>query len=167
MSHCLCYLFFRVLRFFLICFFLFLSMPMSFRWRLSFFVPISIRFSSSWGQGYNTFFSLYLAYSATSSEMKKTIFYKIVPNNFLHPQFINACCKLVFVPSMHNMVDFEKFSIIEIEINWIENFRTEIKIGFYRISFSGFCFWFQYNFENIKILQFDIFRYKIQLVLFR
>ena len=39
-----------------------------------------------------------------------------------------------------NMVEIEKFSIIEIEINRIEIFGTEIKIGFYRIGFSGFFF---------------------------
>jgi hypothetical protein len=35
------------------------------------------------------------------------------------------------------MVKIEKFSIIEIEINRIEIFRTKIEIGFYRIGFSG------------------------------
>jgi hypothetical protein len=59
------------------------------------------------------------------------------------------------------MVEIEKFSIIEIEI-----FRTEIEIGFYRIGFSSF-FLFRYNFDNIEKLRFDIFRYKIQPVLFR
>ncbi len=62
------------------------------------------------------------------------------------------------------MVEIEKFSIIEMEINRIEIFRIEI--GFYRIGFSGF-FRFRYNFDNIEKLQFAIFRYKIQPVLFR
>jgi len=39
-----------------------------------------------------------------------------------------------------NMVEIEKFSIIEMEINRIEIFRTEIEIGFYRISFSVFFY---------------------------
>jgi len=65
------------------------------------------------------------------------------------------------------MVDFEKIFKIEIEINRIEIFRTEIEIGFYRIGFLRFCFRFRYNFDNIKKLRFDIFRYKIQPVLFR
>jgi hypothetical protein len=64
------------------------------------------------------------------------------------------------------MVDFEKFSIIKIEINRIEIFSTKIEIGFYQIGFSGFCFRFQYNFQNIKNLLFDKFRYKFQPVLF-
>ncbi len=38
------------------------------------------------------------------------------------------------------MVEIEKFSIIEIEINRIEIFRTKIEIGFYRIGFSGYFF---------------------------
>ncbi len=65
------------------------------------------------------------------------------------------------------MVDFEKIFTIEIEINRIEIFRTEIEIGFYRIGFLRLCFRFQYNFDNIKKLRFDILRYKIQPVLFR
>jgi hypothetical protein len=65
------------------------------------------------------------------------------------------------------MVEIEKFSIIEIEINRIEIFRTEIEIGFYRIGFYRFFFQFWYNFDNIEKLRFDIFRYKIQPVLFR
>jgi hypothetical protein len=65
------------------------------------------------------------------------------------------------------MVEIEKFSIIEIEINRIEIFRTEIEISFYQIGFSGFFFQFRYNFDNIEKLRFDIFRYKIQPVLFR
>jgi hypothetical protein len=65
------------------------------------------------------------------------------------------------------MVNFEKNFKIEIEINRIEIFRTEIEIGFYRIGFLRFCFRFWYNFDNIKKLRFDIFRYKIQPVLFR
>ncbi len=63
------------------------------------------------------------------------------------------------------MVDFEK--ILKIEINRIEIFRTEIEIGFYRIGFLRFCFRFQYNFDNIEKLRFNIFRYKIQPVSFR
>jgi hypothetical protein len=54
------------------------------------------------------------------------------------------------------MVDFEKFSIIEIEINRIEIFRTEIKVGFYRCGLSGFWFRVWYNYDNIEILRFDI-----------
>ena len=65
------------------------------------------------------------------------------------------------------MVEIEKFSKIKIEINQIEIFRTEIEIGFYRIGFLHFCFRFRYNFDNIEKLRFDIFRYKIQPVLFR
>jgi hypothetical protein len=65
------------------------------------------------------------------------------------------------------MVEIEKSFKIEIEIYRIEIFRTEIEIGFYQISFLGFCFRFRYNFDNIKKLRFDIFRYKIQPVLFR
>ncbi len=65
------------------------------------------------------------------------------------------------------MVNFENFFKIEIEINRIEIFRTEIEIGFYRNVFLRFCFRFRYNFDNIKKLRFDIFRYKIQPVLFR
>jgi hypothetical protein len=65
------------------------------------------------------------------------------------------------------MVDLEKKFKIEIEINRIEIFRTEIEISFYRISFLRFCFRFRYNFDNIEKLRFDIFRYKIQPVLFR
>jgi len=64
------------------------------------------------------------------------------------------------------MVNFEKKFKIEIEINQIEIFRTEIEIGFYRISFLHFCFQFRYNFDNIEKLRFDIFWYKIQPVLF-
>ncbi len=55
------------------------------------------------------------------------------------------------------MVEIEKSFKIEIEIYRIEIFRTEIEIGFYRISFLRFCFRFQYNFDNIEKLQFDIF----------
>jgi len=55
------------------------------------------------------------------------------------------------------MVDFEKNFKIKIEINQIEIFRTEIEIGFYRISFLHFCFRFWYNFDNTKKLRFDIF----------
>jgi hypothetical protein len=58
------------------------------------------------------------------------------------------------------MVEIEKSFEIEIEI-----FRTEI--GLYRIGFLRFCFRFRYNFDNIEKLRFDIFRYKIQPVLFR
>ncbi len=65
------------------------------------------------------------------------------------------------------MVEIEKFSKIEIEINRIENFRTEIEISFYRIGFSSLFFRFRYNFDNIEKLRFDIFRYKIQPVSFR
>ena len=65
------------------------------------------------------------------------------------------------------MVDFEKILKIEIEINRMEVFRTEIEIGFYQIGFSSLFFQFRYNFDNIEKLQFDIFRYKIQPVLFR
>jgi len=65
------------------------------------------------------------------------------------------------------MVDFENFFKIEIKINRIEIFRTEIEISFYRIGFLRFCFQFRYNFDNIEKLRFDIFRYKIQPVLFR
>ena len=65
------------------------------------------------------------------------------------------------------MVEIEKYFKIEIKIYRIEIFRTEIEIGFYRIGFLRFCFRFQYNFDNIKKLRFDIFRYKIQPVLFR
>ena len=65
------------------------------------------------------------------------------------------------------MVEIEKFSKIEIEINRIEIFRTQIEIGFYRIGFSSLFFQFRYNFDNIEKLQFDIFRYKIQQVSFR
>jgi len=50
------------------------------------------------------------------------------------------------------MVDLEKKFKIEIEINRIEIFRTEIEIGFYRIGFLHFCFRFQYNFDNIEKL---------------
>jgi hypothetical protein len=64
------------------------------------------------------------------------------------------------------MVEIEKFSKIEIEINRIEIFRAEIEIGFYRISFSSLFFRFRYIFDNIEKLWFDIFRYKIQLVSF-
>jgi hypothetical protein len=56
------------------------------------------------------------------------------------------------------MVDFENFFKIEIEINRIEIFRTEIEIGFYRISFLGFCFRFRYNFgisKNYDSIYFD------------
>ncbi len=59
----------------------------------------------------------------------------------------------VVKPMETGMVDFEKFAIIEIDI--------------YQIGFSGFVFRFRYNFENIEKLQFDIFQYKIQPVLFR
>jgi hypothetical protein len=59
------------------------------------------------------------------------------------------------------MVEIEKFSKIEIKINQIEIFRTEIEIGF-----SSLFFRFRYNFDNIEKLRFDIFRYKIQLVSF-
>jgi len=59
------------------------------------------------------------------------------------------------------MVEIEKFSKIEIEINRIEIFRTEIEIGFYRIGFSSLFFRFRYNFDNIEKLRFNIFRYKI------
>ena len=65
------------------------------------------------------------------------------------------------------MVEIEKSFKIEIEIYRIEIFRTEIEIGFYRIGFLHFCFRFRYNFDNIEKLRFDIFRYKIQPVLFR
>ncbi len=65
------------------------------------------------------------------------------------------------------MVEIEKSFKIEIEIYRIEIFRTEIEIGFYRIGFLGFGFRFRYNFDNIEKLWFDIFRYKIQLVLFQ
>jgi hypothetical protein len=65
------------------------------------------------------------------------------------------------------MVDIEKSFKIEIEIYRIKIFRTEIEIGFYRIGFLRFCFQFRYNFDNIKKLRFDKFRYKIQPVLFR
>jgi len=60
------------------------------------------------------------------------------------------------------MVEIEKSFKIEIEIYQIEIFRTEIEIGF-----LCFCFRFWYNFDNIEKLRFDIFRYKIQPVLFR
>ncbi len=63
------------------------------------------------------------------------------------------------------MVNFEKFAIIE--INRIEIFFENFEIDIYQIGFSGFVFRFQYNFENIEKLRFDIFRYKIQPVLFR
>ena len=43
------------------------------------------------------------------------------------------------------MVDFEKIFKIEIEINRIEIFRTEIEIGFLH-----FCFRFRYNFGISK-----------------
>ncbi len=69
-------------------------------------------------------------------------------------------------PTPGGMVDFEKFFLIEIEINRIEIFRTEIEIGFYQIGFLHFCFQFRYNFDNIEKLRCDIFRYKIQPVLF-
>ncbi len=65
------------------------------------------------------------------------------------------------------MVEIEKSFKIKIEIYRIEIFRTEIKISFYRIGFLCFCFRFRYNFDNIEKLRFDIFRYKIQPVLFR
>ncbi len=65
------------------------------------------------------------------------------------------------------MVEIEKSFKIEIEIYQIEIFRTEIEISFYQIGFLRFCFRFRYNFDNIKKLRFDIFRYKIQPVLFR
>ena len=65
------------------------------------------------------------------------------------------------------MVEIEKSFKIEIEIYRIEIFRTEIEIGLYRIGFLRFCFRFRYNFDNIEKLRFDIFRYKIQPVLFR
>ncbi len=65
------------------------------------------------------------------------------------------------------MVEIEKSFKIKIEIYRIEIFRTEIEIGLYRIVFLRFCFRFWYNFDNIKKLRFDIFRYKIQPVLFR
>ncbi len=55
------------------------------------------------------------------------------------------------------MVEIEKFSKIEIEINRIEIFRTKIEIGFYRIGFSSLFFRFRYNFDNIEKLRFDIF----------
>jgi len=50
------------------------------------------------------------------------------------------------------MVDFEKFAIIEIEINRIKIFFENFEIDIYRISFSGFVFQFRYNFENIEKL---------------
>jgi hypothetical protein len=50
------------------------------------------------------------------------------------------------------MVEIEKSLKIEIEIYRIEIFRTEIEIGFYRISFLGFGFRFWYNFDNIEKL---------------
>jgi hypothetical protein len=64
------------------------------------------------------------------------------------------------------MVEIEKSFKIEIEIYRIKIFRTKIEIGFYRIGFLRFCFRFRYNFDNIEKLRFDIFRYKIQPVLF-
>ena len=78
-SLCVCYLFRRVLRIFLIWPCLALAMPMSLRWRLSFFMSIFFTLSSFWGQGYKTFFSLYLAYSASSTEIKKTFFIRLSP----------------------------------------------------------------------------------------
>ncbi len=65
------------------------------------------------------------------------------------------------------MVEIEKSFEIEIKIYWIKIFITEIEIGLYRIGFLRFCFQFRYDFDNIEKLQFDIFRYKIQPVLFR
>ncbi len=56
------------------------------------------------------------------------------------------------------MVEIEKYFKIEIEIYRIEIFRTEIEIGFYRISFLRFCFWFRYNFGisiNYDSIYFD------------
>ncbi len=94
-SLCMCYLFRIFLRISLICSCLALSMPKSFRWRMRSFVPICISCFSSWGQGYNTFFSLYLAYSASSSEIKITIFYKIVTKGKvikLFTSIIYQCC---------------------------------------------------------------------------
>ncbi len=46
------------------------------------------------------------------------------------------------------MVEIEKFSKIEIEINQIKIFRTEIEIGFYRI---GFPVWF-FDFSITSII---------------
>ncbi len=51
------------------------------------------------------------------------------------------------------MVKIEKFSIIEIEINRIEIFRTKIKIGFYRIGFSGF--FFDFGITSIILKNYD------------
>jgi hypothetical protein len=80
---------------------------------------------------------------------------KIIENNILQTM------------AAAGMVEIEKFSKIEIEINRIEIFRTEIEIGFYRIGFSSLFFRFLYNFDNIEKLRFDIFRYKIQPVSFQ
>jgi hypothetical protein len=58
-----------------------------------------------------------------------------------------------FLKSKSKLIE-SKFSVPKSKSDFIES------------VFSGFCFRFLYNFENIKKLQFDIFRYKIQLVLF-
>jgi hypothetical protein len=82
---------------------------------------------------------------------------------------------VAFKISRAGMVEIEKSFKIEIEIYWIEIFRTEIEIkiyrieifrteieiGFYRIGFLRFCFRFRYNFDNIEKLRLDIFRYKL------
>jgi hypothetical protein len=54
-----------------------------------------------------------------------------IPNNY-QTAVQNKCCS--------GMVDFEKNFKIEIEINRIEIFRTEIEISFYQIGFLRFCF---------------------------